>query len=122
MITKLNDNQVFVFGSALSGHHAGGAARQAVERFGAIVGQGEGLQGRSYAIPTMDGDEVFRQAIGRFLQLAASHPELEFLLTKVGCGIAGYAESEVKAMFRAALPDGWPGNVLPPEEWKIASH
>jgi hypothetical protein len=117
MITRLKPNEVFVFGSHVTGHHAGGAARQAVERFGAVVGQGEGLQGQSYAIPTMNGDQLFRDAIGRFITFAVDHPQSTFLLTKVGCGIAGYAEPEVIAMFRQATPNGWPANLIPPEGW-----
>ena len=117
MITNLAPNQVFVFGSHLTGHHAGGAARTAVERFGAIVGQGEGLQGQSYAIPTMHGETVFRQAIQTFVSFAADHLELEFLLTRVGCGIAGFSESDVIAMFHEALPNGWPANIVPPPGW-----
>jgi hypothetical protein len=118
MITKLAPNQIFVFGSHLTGHHAGGAARQAVDRFGAIVGQGEGLQGQSYAIPTMHGEAVFRTAIQTFVAFAAEHPELEFLLTRVGCGIAGYPENNVIAIFRDALPAGWPENIVPPAGWQ----
>ncbi len=52
-ITELRDNEIFAFGSNLRGSHGGGAARLAYERFGAVLGQGVGLQGRSYAIPTM---------------------------------------------------------------------
>lgn len=117
MITRLGPGEVFVFGSHASGHHAGGAARQAVERFGAIVGQGEGLQGQSYAIPTMNGRAVFRAAIERFVGFAGEHPDTRFLLTRVGCGIAGYPESEVRELFRLAAQGGWPSNVLPPEGW-----
>lgn len=117
MITHLEPNAVFVFGSNTAGHHAAGAARQAVEQFGAVMGQGEGLQGQSYAIPTMNGRELFQEAIQRFVAFAASRPDLQFMLTKVGCGIAGYSESEVRQMFQRALPAGWPENITPPEGW-----
>jgi hypothetical protein len=117
VITHLEPGQIFVFGSHATGHHAGGAARQAVERFGAVVGQGEGLQGQSYAIPTMHGEDLFRQAIRTFIDFAAARPELEFLLTKVGCGIAGFLEVDVIAMFQESLSDGWPTNVVPPVGW-----
>jgi hypothetical protein len=117
MITHLQPNEIFVFGSHVTGHHAGGAARQAVERFGAEVGKGEGLQGQSYAIPTMNGQQLFQDAIDRFIGFAIEHPELTFLLTRVGCGIAGYDKQEVIRMFRQATPDGWPVNVIPPEGW-----
>ena len=118
MIATLGPNEIFVFGSHLSGHHAGGAARQAVEQFGAIVGQGEGLQGQSYAIPTMHGEQLFRDAIGRFVAFAGLHPELRFLLTKVGTGIAGFREQSVREWFAEALPNGWPENIVPPEGWE----
>jgi len=118
MITALGPNEIFVFGSHLSGHHAGGAARQAVEQFGAIVGQGEGLQGQSYAIPTMHSEQLFRDAIGRFVAFAGLHPELTFLLTKVGTGIAGFREQSVREWFAEALPNGWPENIVPPEGWE----
>jgi len=117
MIEYLEPNQIFVFGSHQTGHHAGGAARTAVERFGAIIGQGEGLQGQSYAIPTMHGEINFRQAIQTFVLFAGEHPELEFLLTKVGCGIAGFHELDVIAMFHESLPNGWPTNIVPPDGW-----
>ncbi len=117
MITHLGPNEVFVFGSHVTGHHGGGAARQAVERFGAVVGQGEGLQGQSYAIPTMNGKQLFQDAIDRFIAFATAHPETTFLLTRVGCGIAGHDEREVIEMFRQATPDGWPANIVPPEGW-----
>ena len=117
MIERLEPGQIFVFGSHASGHHAGGAARQAVRQFGAIVGQGEGVQGQSYALPTMHGVDAFRRAIATFVAVAAAHPEFEFLLTKVGCGIAGYPEEQVIAMFREALPNGWPVNIVPPDGW-----
>lgn len=117
MIASLNDSEYFVFGSHASGHHAGGAARQAVEQFGAIVGQGEGLQGQSYAIPTMNGRELFQEAIQRFVAFATANPDKQFLLTRVGCGIAGYPESDIRAMFTQELPHGWPANITPPEGW-----
>ena len=117
MITELEPGQIFVFGSHRTGHHAGGAARQAVDRFGAIVGQGEGLQGQSYAIPTMHGEADFLRAIKAFVDFAEARPELELLLTRVGCGIAGFRESDVVAMFQDALPQGWPANIVSPEGW-----
>lgn len=94
-IQELKDNQIFVFGSNMNGNHAGGAARLAVEKFGAIMGQAEGIQGQSYAIPTLDKDMqkateeellVFLENFGNY---ANEHPEKEFLLTAIGTGIAG---------------------------------
>jgi hypothetical protein len=117
MITHLEPNQVFVFGSNAAGRHAAGAARQAVMSFGAIEGQGEGLQGQSYAIPTMNGDDVFEQSLRRFVAFASSRPDLTFFLTKVGCGIAGYTEGQVQALLAAAAPNGLPANIVKPAGW-----
>ena len=101
-ISTLEDKQIFVFGSNEQGMHCGGAARTAVEKFGAIMGQGEGLQGQSYAIPTMEGIDSMRKAIDRFIEYAKEHPELTFLVTRIGCGIAGYKEEEVAPLFAEA--------------------
>lgn len=111
-ITELPEGSIFVFGSNATGAHGAGAAAVAVERFGAIWGQGEGLQGQSYALPTMEGREAFEAAAERFIEYARSRPDLRFYLTKVGCGIAGYAEETVATMF-ANTPD----NVVKPAGW-----
>ncbi len=99
-IDSLEENEIFVFGSNAGGQHAGGAAAFAVKNFGAVWGQGEGLRGRSYAIPTMEGLENLQAAVDRFTQFAYEHPELRFLVTRVGCGIAGYSVKEIAPMFR----------------------
>ena len=113
-ISVLQPNEVFVFGSNVRGMHYGGAAAFAVGRFGAIMGQGEGLQGQSYAIPTMEGLENMRAAVDRFIAFAQEHTELTFLVTPIGCGIAGYTPAEVAPLFAAAktldnvyLPDSF---------------
>ena len=93
LITQLKEGEVFVFGSNAQGLHFGGAARVAVNRFGALMGQGEGLQGQSYAIPTMEGPESMKQAVERFCAFAQEHPELTFLVTAIGCGIAGFCSA-----------------------------
>lgn len=111
-IEKLEPGEVFVFGSNAQGAHAGGAARFAHERFGAVWGQAEGLQGQSYAIDTMSGLGVFEEQAGRFLEFARAHPELRFLMTEVGCGIAGYTPEQVAPFFRGA-----PENVVLPESF-----
>ena len=100
-ITNLADNQIFVFGSNLAGKHNGGGAKMALEKFGAIYGEGVGFQGQSYAIPTLDANfqridlTEIRFYIDMFFQFAYNHPQYEFLVTKIGCGIAGYAVSEI---------------------------
>lgn len=99
-ITELDKNEIFVFGSNGQGAHFGGAAATAVHKFGAKIGQAEGLQGQSYAINTMGSeDEMFAQ-IERFLKFAKEHPELTFLVTEIGCGIAGYSPEQIAPAFR----------------------
>ncbi len=84
-ITSLGEDEVFVFGSNLAGNHAGGAARIAREKFGAIMGQGVGLQGQSYAIPTMQGGvETIRPYVDEFIKFAAINYTKRFLVTKIG--------------------------------------
>ena len=118
-ISALQPNEVFVFGSNVRGMHYGGAAAFAVGRFGAIMGQGEGLQGRSYAIPTMEGMENMHAAVDRFIAFAQEHPELTFLVTPVGCGIAGYPPEEVAPLFLKAAT--LPNLCLPDSFWKCMS-
>ena len=85
-ITELQPNEIFVFGSNLSGMHGGGAALLAHRKFGAIWGQGVGLQGQSYGIPTMQGGvETIRPYVDEFIEFAKQHPELIFLVTRIGC-------------------------------------
>ena len=90
LITELKENEIFVFGSNIHGMHGGGAARIAYQKFGAEMGNGEGLQGQSYALPTMEGLENTKKAVDNFIACAKAHKELIFLVTPVGCGIAGY--------------------------------
>lgn len=103
-ITELKPGEIFVFGSNLEGAHGGGAAYTALKHFGAIWGQGVGLQGQSYGIPTMHGGvEAIKPYTDEFIAFAKAHPELHFLVTKVGCGIAGFRESQIAPLFREAL-------------------
>ena len=109
---------VFVFGSNLAGRHGAGAALWARENKGAIYGQGVGIQGDSYAIPTKDEHlntlplDVISAHVEQFLVFAEHHPELTFQVTRVGCGLAGYTDEDIAPMFDGAppnctLPDGW---------------
>lgn len=103
-ISQLARNEVFVFGSNLAGMHGGGAARVACERFGAVMGQGVGLQGQSYAIPTMQGGvETIQPYVDEFIDFAMAHPGLKFLVTPIGCGIAGFTVAEIAPLFAAAI-------------------
>lgn len=96
---------IFVFGSNLAGRHGAGAALYARRNHGAIYGQGIGLQGRSYAIPTKDGDlstlplYIIREHVDTFVRFAARHPEFKFKLTPIGCGLAGYRPEDIAPMF-----------------------
>ncbi len=114
-ISSLEPYQVFVFGSNLEGQHIGGAAKLAHERFGAVWGQGEGLQGQSYALPTMGLSlEKIKSHVAAFERCASEHPELEFLVTKVGCGIAGFKERDIAPLFLFAA---YTSNVTLPESF-----
>ena len=116
-IRKLKDNEIFVFGSNLAGLHGGGAARIAVEKFGAIMGQGVGLQGQSYAIPTMQGDvNTILPYVEEFIRFADSHPELTFLVTRIGCGIAGFTPKDIAPLFAGAI--NIPNIHLPEDFWQ----
>ena len=98
-ITRLAPNEIFVFGSNEQGLHYGGAAKAALENFGAIMGQGNGLQGKSYAIPSMSGIGVMGEYVKEFCEFAKVHPEKRFLVTEIGCGIAGYSVDEIAPLF-----------------------
>jgi hypothetical protein len=112
-IKELKENEVFVFGSNLGGFHGGGAARVALEQFGAVWGQGVGLQGKSYAIPTMHGGvDVIKPYVDEFIAFAREHRELRFLVTPIGCGIAGFTVEEMAPLFATAIDDE---NVILPE-------
>lgn len=112
-ISELKENEIFVFGSNLAGHHGGGAARLAYNRFGAVWGQGVGLQGQTYAIPTMQGGvETIKPYVDEFIRFAEQHPEYKFLVTRIGCGIAGFKDEEIAPLFAQALKVG---NILLPK-------
>lgn len=103
-ITELAEDEVFVFGSNLTGMHGGGAAATAHRCFGAVWGKGVGLCGQSYAIPTMQGGvETVKPYVDKFIEFAKSHPELRFLVTKIGCGIAGFREEQIAPLFAEAI-------------------
>ena len=117
-IRHLDGGEIFVFGSNLAGMHGGGAARAAVRHFGAIMGQGVGLQGRSYAIPTMQGGvETIRPYVDEFITFAKEHKELTFLVTRIGCGIAGFTPAEIAPLFKDAVDveNIW----LPDDFWNV---
>ncbi|AQT27854.1 hypothetical protein CB3_012 [Pectobacterium phage vB_PatP_CB3] len=99
---------IFVFGSNLAGIHGAGAAKYALKNEGAIWGKGTGHHGNSYAIPTKD-ERIqtlplwhIAEQITDFIAYAYAHPELEFQVTQIGCGLAGYKASEIAPLFREA--------------------
>ena len=103
-INSLKPDEIFVFGSNLAGHHGGGAARAALNKFGAVWGQGVGLQGQSYAIPTMQGGvDTIKPYVDEFIAFAKAHPELKFYVTRIGCGIAGFKDDEIAPLFQEAI-------------------
>lgn len=106
-ITVLNKNEIFVFGSNESGRHGAGAAKQAL-KWGAIYGKGVGIAGQTYAIPTKDKNiqtlpltDIYRYVV-EFINYASIHKELNFLVTRVGCGYAGYKDHQIAPLFREA--------------------
>jgi hypothetical protein len=119
MITKLKENQTFVFGSNARGHHAGGAA-------GAVWGQAKGLQGQSYGIVTLDESMhrvplwYIEEQLKELREFAIQHPDKEFLVTAIGCGIAGFRIEEIATVIRYISKNAgaWPSNVIFPEEFK----
>ena len=119
-IIELKENEVFVFGSNMNGNHAGGAAYLAVQKFGAEMGNPEGIQGQSYAIPTLDKEMErinltdLEKSIRRFYEYADKHPENTFYMTKIGCGIAGYELSDIATVVNCR---DIPENVIIPEEF-----
>ncbi len=121
-ISELKADEVFVFGSNLEGMHGGGAAWVAFQKFGAMLGCGVGLRGQSYAIPTMQGGvETIKPYVDEFIEFAHQHQEYKFLVTKIGCGIAGFRNEEIAPLFENAIDLE---NVILPKEFVnwIQSH
>lgn len=111
--------KVFVFGSNLAGRHGKGAALEALREWGAVYGRGYGRQGNSYAIPTKSSSlrtlplEEIASWVNHFKQHARLFTEDTFLITRIGCGLAGYRDEQVAPMFKGA-----PSNCILPEGWK----
>lgn len=119
-ITQLKENQIFLFGSNEKGVHGAGAAKLALNKFGARYGVGRGLQGQSYALPTKDFDietlPLFdiKRNIKEFVDFATANPQYEFLTSKIGCGLAGYTVDQIGALFTNFII---PSNVILPFEF-----
>lgn len=122
LITSLEPNQIFVFGSNEAGRHGAGAAKTAV-KWGAIYGLGEGLQGQTYALPTKDKNietlelNNINDYVGNFFKFAKENPDLEFLVTEIGCGLAGLTPEQVAPMFKESSK--LPNVYLPFRFWQI---
>lgn len=120
-ITKLAPNEIFVFGSNYAGRHGKGAALTALRKFGAISGQGTGIMGQSYGIATKDRNlkvlplSAIDTQIYRFIKYAILHPELIFIVTPIGCGLAGYKSRDIAPLF---YKYNIPANVVMPDEFK----
>lgn len=110
--------QIFVFASNLAGRHGAGSALEARKNHGAIYGRGVGHQGNSYAIPTKDMKlnplplNIIYEYVQGFIEFATKHPDMEFNVVKIGCGLAGFEERKIKPLFKNApenvnLPKGW---------------
>lgn len=117
MIASLKPNQVFVYGSNEAGRHGAGAAKQAL-KWGARYGR-DGFSGQTYGISTKDASirtlplDRIRSHVREFLYEAEQRPHLEFLVTRIGCGLAGYRDEDIAPMFQ-----GHPPNVVLPSEWQ----
>ena len=129
VISKLESNEVFVFGSNLHGFHYGGAAHTAYRNFGAVWGVAEGLRGKTYAIPTLDenmekvSENALEASIDKFIDFVLNNRQLTFYLTKIGCGIAGWDVNTVKKLFwkcidNTAELNSLPSNIIIPEEFE----
>ena len=121
-IDKLSDNEIFVFGSNTQGAHGGGAARTAMN-WGAIYGQAFGLQGKTFAIPTVDytksgkmSIETIKEYVDRFLDFAKENKDKKFLVTEIGCGIAGFKVYDIAPLFKEALKDEF-DNIYSPQSF-----
>jgi hypothetical protein len=119
LIIGLDPTEVFVFGSNTAGRHGAGAALQARMQWGAELGVGEGLTGQCYAFPTLDHDlnqrslDEITESVNKLYTVCEHNPDLTFLLTKVGCGLAGYPESVMQSLFQ-----NHPNNLILPLDWQ----
>ncbi|MDR2292138.1 MAG: hypothetical protein LBE11_01520 [Prevotellaceae bacterium] len=112
-ITSLQEKEIFVFGSNISGFHGSGAARLAM-KWGAVLGQGVGLHGQTYAIPTMFGTTAeIKPYVDEFLIFARINRELKFLVTEIGCGIAGFTPKDIAPLFKLAIEENIDNVYLP---------
>lgn len=105
IITELKEREIFVFGSNESGRHGKGGAKTAM-KWGAKYGQAEGLQGRTYGIPTVNASisknlsvSKIKVYVERFVKFARENPQYKFLVTDIGCGLAGLKHKDIAPLF-----------------------
>ena len=116
---KSKNGMIFVFGSNLSGIHGAGAAHYARHHHGAVLGVGKGPQGTSYALPTKGINISFMPLaevevhIDAFKDFAMDHPNVEFQVTQVGCGLAGFTKEQIAPLFKSS-----PSNCYFDLEWQ----
>ena len=119
-VEDLQPNEIFVFGSNEAGIHGAGAARLAYERFGARLGQGFGLIGQSFALPTKDWSvgmlelDVIEFYVNRFEECVRINQHFKFMITRIGCGLAGYHAEDIAPLFKNFIELE---NVYLPEEF-----
>jgi len=121
-VVSLNENEIFVFGSNRSGRHSKGAAKTAMYKFGAKWGQSDGLQGKSYGIPTKDRNlnvlsiPEIEHHVRKFISVAKNNPQLTFLVTEIGCGLARFSPKQIAPLFEKAK--NIPNIHLPKRFWE----
>lgn len=123
LITSLKENEIFVFGSNEAGIHGAGAAKTALQ-WGAKLGVGVGLVGQTYAIPTKDKniktlslDEI-KTYINQFILFAQNNPQYKFLVTEIGCGLAGFEVKDIAPLFYIPGIDVIPKNIILPKRFQ----
>ena len=116
----VKEDPIFVFGSNLAGRHGKGAALEAVKTHGAVYGKGIGFYGKSYAIPTKDENlktlsiPQIRKHVDTFIRFAELNPQMKFQVTRIGCGLAGYEDTDIAPLFLSS-----PSNVMLPAGWRV---
>jgi hypothetical protein len=116
--TLPQNGEIWVFGSNLAGIHGAGAAKVAIDKFGAVWGEGLGLTGKCYAIPTKDANLFTRDLkliefdVSVFCSVTKAMPNTKWFVTRVGCGLAGFRDSQIAPMFKDAI------NCSFAEEWR----
>lgn len=117
-IFDLESNEIFVFGSNESGIHGAGAAKLAFDKFGAVWGVGYGHEGKSFAIPTKDFEiqtlsiDKIKKYVDDFIKYAEENEEFNFLVTEIGCGLAGWNPKDIAPLFK-----NYPLNVILPKRF-----